>query len=302
MRTTAVTACVLAGITATLAQAQPAEGFRAWPEVGRIEDVRLAPMTDRRIGFTLGDDAGGRRVVVAIRAFAESGKPSGYTNGMLAVDVNGEIMEPHLSERPRLLNRPAEIAFGPDGGRSTASWHEGRLGLIESWGSARWSIPWTDSIDAWLASDDYAPSGLDAPAWLVIEITDMVYPGSYNYLTVKNESADRVLRCEMATVHVDPERQGSEADHRRRAAIEATHRELAERHFGRSALVSYSAEGREWAYEMDLVPNNYSAADTMGEIETIEDARRIVAPLVEQGYSAIIVSGLHMRYTWVPLW
>ena len=302
MRTTAVAACVIAGITATLAQAQPAEGFRVWPEVGRIEDVRLAPMTDQRIGFTLGDDAGGRRVVVAIRAFAESEKPSGYTTGMLAVDVNGEIMEPHLSERPRLLNRPAETAFGPDGGRSTASWREGSLGLIESWGSARWSIPWTDSIDAWLASDGYAPSGLDDPAWLVIEITDMVYPGSYNYLTVKNEAADGVLRCEMATVHVDPERQGSEADRRRRAAIEAKHQELAERHFGRSALVSYSAEGREWAYEMDLVPNNYSAADTMGEIETIEDARQIVAPLAEQGYSAIIVSGLHMRYTWVPLW
>ncbi len=302
MRTTSV-AMLLIGLTATLgAHAQPAEDFRAWPEIGRVEDFRLTPMTDQRVGFRLAEDADGRRVVVAIRAFAESDTASGYNQSTLAVDVNGEIMEPLLSDQPRLLNRPKEIAFGANGERSTAAWQEGRLGLIESWGSARWTIPWAPSIEAWLASPDYAPVGLDDPAWIIIEITDMVYPDSFDYLTVRNESADAVVRCEMATVHVASERQGSDADGRRRKAIEAVHRRLDEQHFGRSALVREPATGREWAYEMDLIPNNYSGGDTMGEIQTIEDARRVVAPLAAQGYTAIIVSGLHMRYTYVPLW
>ena len=92
-----------------------------WPEVGRAEDVHLQPMTDQRVGFTLDEDADGRRVVVAIRGFAESEKPSGYNHSTLAVDVNGEIMEPHIAEPPRLLNRPEEIPFGPDGERTTSA-------------------------------------------------------------------------------------------------------------------------------------------------------------------------------------
>ncbi|MEA3403688.1 MAG: beta-galactosidase trimerization domain-containing protein [Armatimonadota bacterium] len=302
MRTTQLTLLLVTLAAPIWAQPQSPEDPQAWPQVGHAEDLRLAPMTDQRVGFTLAEDADGRRVVVAIRAFAESEAPSGYNHGALAVDVNGEIMGPHLGDRPRLLNRPEEIAFGPGGERSTAAWQEGRLGLIESWGSARWTVAWAPSIDAWLASPDYRPVGLDDPAWIIIEITDMVYPASFNYLNVKNESPDAVLRCETVAVHVDPERRGAEADRRRRDAIEATYRRLDEQHFGRSALVREPATGREWAYEMDLIPNNYSAADTMGEIETIEDARRIVAPLADQGYSAIMVSGLHMRYTWVPLW
>jgi hypothetical protein len=152
---------VLFVLATTAVQAQPAEDFRAWPEVAHTADIQLAPMTDERIGFTLPEDADGRRVVVAIRAFAESEGPSGYTHSILAVDVNGEIMEPHLGERPRLLNRPQEIAFGRNGERSTPAWREGRLGLIESWGSARWTVPWTNSSEAWLASEEYAPAGLD---------------------------------------------------------------------------------------------------------------------------------------------
>ncbi len=284
------------------AQAQPAEDFRAWPQIGQAEDLRLRPMTDQRVGFRLAADADGRRVVVAICAFAESERPGGYNQGALAVDVNGEIMEPLLADRPRLLNRPREIAFGPGGERTTPAWQQGRLGLIESWGSARWTVPWAPSIDAWLASEDYAPVGLDDPAWIVVEITDMVYPDSFNYLHIKNESSDAVLHCDAVTVHVDPQRRGSEADRARRQAIEATWHRLNEQYFGRSALVREASTGREWVYEMDLIPNNYSAADTMGEIETIDDARRIVQRLAEQGYSAIMVSGLHMRYTYVPLW
>ncbi len=289
-------------VAAFVADAHSAEDFRAWPQVGQAGEFRLQPMTDQRVGFRLAADADGRRVVVAIRAFAESDAAGGYTDGVLAIDVNGEIMEPQIADRPRLLNRPPEIAFGPGGERTTVAWREGRLGLIESWGSARWTVPWAPSIDAWLASEDYAPVGLDDPAWIVIEITDMVYPDSFNYLTVKNESQDAVLCCDAVTVHVGPERRGSEADRGRRRAIEAVYRRLEEQYFGRSALVREPATGREWVYEMDLIPNNYSAADTMGEIETIEDARRIVGPLADQGYSAIMVSGLHMRYTFVPLW
>jgi len=276
--------------------------FRSWPQVGRADRVKLKPMTDQRVGFRLDGDAHGRRVVVAVRAFAESKAAGGYNQGILAIDVNGEIMEPLLSGKPRLLNRPESIAFGPDGERSTAAWQKGTLGLIESWGSARWTVAWAPSIEAWLASPKYRPVGLEDPAWIVVEITDMVHPNSFNYLNVKNESRTAVLHCEEVTVHVDPEQQGSRTDRDRRAAIVAVHRKLDEKCFGRSALVREPATGREWAYDMDLIPNNYSAADTMGEIETIDDARAIVKPLADQGYNAVIVSGLHMRYTYVPLW
>jgi len=302
VRHTHVMLAVAALAVSIPAHAQPAEDFRAWPQVGQAGEFRLQPMTDQRVGFRLAADADGRRVVVAVRAFAESEGAGGYNQGALAVDVNGEIMEPLLADRPRLLNRPREIAFGPGGERTTPAWQEGRLGLIESWGSARWTGPWAPSIDAWLASEDYAPVGLDDPAWIIVEITDMVYPDSFNYLNVKNESSDAVLHCDAVTVHVDPQRQGSEAERARREAIEAAYRRLNEQYFGRSALVREPSAGREWVYEMDLIPNNYSAHDTMGEIETIEDARRIVQRLADQGYSAIMVSGLHMRYTYVPLW
>jgi len=302
VRTTRLILALLASTATLSAQAEPAEDFRAWPQVGGAEQFRLKPMTDQRVGFRLDKDGYARRVVVAIRAFAESKAASGYNQQALAVDVNGEIMQPRLRGKPRLLNRPEEIAFGPNGERSTAAWQKGRLGLIESWGSARWTVAWAPSVEAWLASPDYRPVGLDDPAWIIIEITDMVHPDSFNYLTVKNESKEAVLYCDKVTVHVDPKRQGSGADRERRAAIEAVYRKLDEEYFGRSALVHEPATGREWAYDMDLIPNNHSGADTMGEIESLEDARRIVKPLADQGYNAIIVSGLHMRYTYVPLW
>ncbi len=300
---TAGSILTLLALTATLsAGTEPDESLRLWPRVGHAEQFRLKPMTDQRVGFRLDEDADGRRVAVAIRAFAESKAASGYNGGTLAVDVNGEIMQPRLAGAPRSLTRPESIAFGPGGKRSTRAWQEGRLGLTESWGSARWTVAWAPSIEAWLASPDYKPVGLKDPAWLVIEITDMVHPDSFNYLTVKNESKEAVLYFDQVTVHVAPHRQDTRADRNRRAAISAVHRKLDEKYFGRSALIREPAEGREWAYDMDLIPNNHSAADTMGEIETIDDARRIIKPLADQGYSAVIVSGLHMRYTYVPLW
>ena len=293
---------MIVALTATASSGvDPAGEFLSWPKIGQAENLRLEPMNDQRLGFRLDKDAHGRRVVVAIKAFVESKKATGYDDAILAIDVNGEIMQPTLAGRPRLLNRPEKIPFGPGGKRSTAAWKKGRLGLIESWGSARWTVAWAPSIDAWLASDDYKPVGLKDPAWIVIEITDMVHPDSFNYLSVRNESKKGVLVCEMATVHVDPKRSGSQADRQRRAAITAVHRKLQEKYFGRSALVREPSTGREWAYEMDLVQNNYSAPDTMGELETIEDARRMIKPLADQGYSAVIVSGLHMRYTFVHL-
>jgi len=302
MRTASSILAFLALTAALSPKTGVAEGFRSWPQVGQVEQFRLKPMTDQRVGFRLDEDAYGRRVVVAIRIFAESKAAAGYNQGALAVDVNGEIMQPRLAGKPRLLNRPEDIAFGPNGKRSTPAWREGRLGLVESWGSARWTVPWAPSIDAWLVSSDYKPTALKDPAWIIIEITDMVHPDSFNYLTVKNESKDAVLYCDKVTVHVAPEPRGAPADRELRAAIISVHRELDEKYFGRPALAREPAAGREWAYDMDLIPNNYSGGDTMGEIETIDDARRIIKSLAEQGYNAVIVSGLHMRYTYVPLW
>ncbi len=301
MRMFTCIATLLAMTSVAMGQATTAD-YRSWEQVGEAGAVELAPMTDQRVGFRLGPDAHGRRVVVAVSAHAQSEDPGGYTDGILAIDVNDEIMQPRLADQPRLLNRPEEIAFSPNGARTTAAWRKGSLGLIESWGSARWTVAWAPSIDAWLASEDYSPHGLDDPAWIVVEITDMVHSDSFNYLTIKNESKDGVLRSEGVTVHVGPKARGSEADRRRRNAIETVHRRLNERYFGRGTVVKEPSTGREWAYEMDLIPNNYSAGDTMGEIETLDDARRMIQPLADQGYNAIIVSGLHMRYTYVPLW
>ena len=302
MRMVSVVLMTLALTAAVSPATESAEGVGSWPQVEQVEQLRLEPMTGRRVGFTLDKGAWGRRVTVAIRGFAESKATAGYNQGILAVDVNGEILEPLLAGNPRLLNRPEKITFGPNGGRSTAAWREGRLGLIESQGSAHWTVAWTPSIDAWLASPDYRPVGLEDPAWIVIEISDMVHPDSFNYLTVRNDSEDAVLRCEEVAVRVSPQPSGSPADRKRRAAITAVYQRLDEKYFGRSALVREPSTGREWAYEMDLIPNNHSGGDTMGEIETVEDARRIIEPLADQGYNAVIVNGLHMRYTYTPLW
>ena len=302
MRTIGWTLVGMAFMATPSLATEPGEAVRSWPRVGHLEQFHLEPMTDQRVGFKLDKEAWGRRVAVAIRAFAESKTASGYNDQILAVDVNEEILEPLLAGSPRLLNRPQDILFGPNGGRSTLAWQEGRLGLIESWGSARWTVAWAPSIDAWLASPEYRPVGLEDPAWIVVEITDMVHPDSYNYLAIRNDSKDATLRCEEVAVYVAPQPSGSPADQKRRAAVAAVFRELNEKYFGRSALVHEPPTGREWAYDMDLIPNNHAGGDTMGEIETLDDARRIIKPLADQGYNAVIVSGLHMRYTYTPLW
>jgi len=69
---------------------EPAAHFLGWPKVGSAENIRLLPMTEKRIGFTLGPETAGQRVVIAIAAFLESDKPGGYNSDALAVDVNGE--------------------------------------------------------------------------------------------------------------------------------------------------------------------------------------------------------------------
>lgn len=287
-------------LPAVLSAQQQTVDYGAWEQLAGVENIRLEPMTDKRIGFEVGEDDHGRRVVLAVRAVAEADAATGYNDNALAVDVNGEIMQPLMQSKPRLLNRPAEIRFGDR--RATPSWTEGRLDLIDSCGSARWTIAYAPSVDAWLASTDYGPVNLDDPAWIIVEITDMVHPASFNYLTVKDEAPDRALLVETATVHLGPRRAGSGAARKRRAAINAVYRDLEEQYLGRSALTREPATGREWVYSMDLIPNNYSAHDTMGEIKTIEDARAIIGPLADQGYNAVMVSGLHMRYTSVPLW
>jgi hypothetical protein len=60
--------------------------------------------------------------------------------------------------------------------------------------------------------------------------------------------------------------------------------------------------GREWVYDMQLIDSNYSGGDTLAELGTIEDARHLIARHKANGYNAIIVSGLHMRYSHLPLW
>ena len=267
--------------------------FLTWPLVGSGDSFRLPPLNERRVGFTLPHGTRGQRVVVAVRAFIEAEAPSGYHDHLFAVDVNGEVIGLKIGPRPRLLNRPVEFHFGPDGGRTMSSGREGRLGLIENQGSARWTVPYTPSIKTWLASENYAPADLEDPGWIVLEITDAVHPGSYNYVTIKNEADSGILHCEAVSIHYEPD----EFDR-----LQQVYRELKEKYFGRSAVVRESSEGREWVYDMDLVDNSHGGSGSMAEIQTLDDARAIVEPLKEQGYTAIIVSGLHMRYSYPHYW
>ena len=272
---------------------EPATHFLSWPRIAAGGKHRLLPMTEKRVGFTLGPEARGQRVVVAISAFMESGEPSGYNGNTLAVDVNGEVMGLRIGDHARLLNRPMEFPFGTKTRRLQISGREGKLGLIENWGSARWALPWTSSLEAWLASADYQPVGLRDPTWIILEITDLVHPDAFNYLRIKNEGSRGILRCENVSVHCEPSAS---------AAIEAAAQKLWQKHFGRDAIIREPVKGREWAYDMNLIDNAHGAAGGMAEIQTIEDARRIIAPLRKQGYDALMVSGLHMRYTYTDLW
>ena len=266
--------------------------FLSWPKVGSEGEFRLAPMTEKRVGFSLGLAARGRRVVVAISAFMEAKTAAGYDISSLALDVNGEVMGLNIGDRPRLLNRPMTMRFGPKAAQ-VAGGRPGTLGLIENWGSARWALPRCPSIKTWLASPGYKPVGLEDPAWIVLEITDLVHENAYNVLRVKHEGRKGTLRCVAVSVHYEP----SEAD-----AIQAVYERLYEQCFGRAAVKREPTTGREWAYDMDLIDNSHGAAGSMAEIENLQDARRIIAPLKQQGYSAVMVSGLHMRYTYTDLW
>ena len=283
---------VLLPAVSVAAESRPVDQFQSWPALATDGDFDVKPMTEKRIGFTLGLEARGRRVIVVISAFRKSGAASGYTND-LAFDVNGEVMGLNLGDRPRLLNRPMTFRFAPNGSREQVAGVKGVLGLIENWGSARWTLPATPSIEAWLKSADYSPTDLPDPAWLVLEVTDLVHADAYNYVTVKNESRNATVRCEKVSIHHDV----SEAE-----AIQAVYERLKEKYLGRTAIVREPAIGREWVYDMDLVASSHGASGSMADIQSIEDARRVVKPLKEDGYSAMIVSGLHMRYTYTEYW
>ena len=271
----------------------PASTFFSWSRAASVERCRLAPMTEKRVGFRLGVESRGCRVVLAVSAYLKAEKPSGYSTGSLAVDVNGELMGLKRGGRVRLLNRPLTFAFGPKGKRTQESAREGRPGLVENWGSAHWTLPWTPSFAAWLASPEYKPVNLSDPTWLILDITDLIYPASYNVLRLKNEGEKGVLVCEQAAVYVEPDRA---------TAIEAVGRKMREKYFGRSAVRHEPLDGREWVYDMELVDVNHGAAGSMAEIQNLEDARKIVAPLKKEGYNTLMISGLHMRYTYTDYW
>ena len=124
MRKISLILMLLSAVVAHSKKAVAADSPLSWPGVARAGQFKIKPMADRRVGFKLDEHARGRRVVVAIRAFAESKTAAGYNDGALAVDVNGEIMRPRLAGKPRLLNSPEKITFGPNGKRSTRAWRE----------------------------------------------------------------------------------------------------------------------------------------------------------------------------------
>jgi predicted RNA binding protein YcfA (HicA-like mRNA interferase family) len=297
---------LLAGLASGQAPANPEElvvaGVLTWPCAGERSDVRVLPMAEARVGFTLGPETQGRRVVVAVRARMESEAPGGYTQGSFAIAVNGEVMGTTCGPRARLLNRPMEFSFGAAGERKQVSGVAGKLGLIENQGSARWTLPWAPSFEAWLASPDYQPRGLQDPSWLILEITDVVHAGSFNYLTLRNEGEQGVLRCEKVAIHTDPDAPHATLATYPAAEVQAVYRRLYAKYLDRDALPHESSAGREWAYEMDLIEMNHGGSASLADLETLEDARRVIAPLKQAGYTAVMQSGLHMRYNHTDLW
>jgi hypothetical protein len=292
MRKTLWISALLTCVTAT---AEP-----AMPRVGHSDTFHLRPMSEKRVGFTLDAAAQGRRIYVKIKALIESKAASGYSDP-LAIDVNGEVVGLTIASRPRLVSRPMNFTFGPN--RKQVAGNPGRLGLIENTGSARWMLPAAPSFEAWRASKDYKPNQKGVSDWITLEITDMVHPNSYNYVTIKNESKDVTIRCDVVSVHYSLSRNETiEAVQQQLNEIEAVHQQLKEKYFGRSAVKRKSGEGREWVHNMDLVESGHGAAGTMANVQTLEDARRIVKSLADEGYNSVIVSGLHMRYTYTDFW
>lgn len=268
-----------------------------WPAVVSLRSFEIGPDAERRVGVTLGPKTRGCRVVVEFTAVRFSETATGYTNP-LAIEVNGEVMGLNIAGRPRLLNRPMEYRFGPGEGRVQVSGRKGVLGLIECQGSARWMLPATPSLEVLRDSVDYAPHDGLNPAHDVIEISDLVYPESFNYLMVKNEADTAPIRFTDLHVRVESKPSlpvGPES-------LRQAYRRLEEKYLGRSAVAREPSAGREWVYDMDLVESNYSGSDTLAEIETLADARSLVSRHKANGYTALIVSGLHFRYSYLPLW
>ena len=270
------------------------------PRVGHCDTFQLRPMSEKRVGFTLDAAAEGRRIYVKIKALIKSKAASGYSDP-LAIDVNGEVVGLTIASRPRLVSRPMEFTFGPN--RKQVAGSPGRLGLIANTGSARWMLPAAPSFKAWRASQDYRPNQPGVSDWITLEITDRVHPHSYNYVTVKNESKTVTIHCDAVGVHYARSRtEASEPIRQQREQLEMLHRRLKEKYFGRSAVQRKSGAGRAWVHNMDLVDSGHGGSGTMANVQTLEDARRLIKPLADAGYNALIVSGLHMRYTYTDLW
>ena len=193
-----------------------------------------------------------------------------------------------------------EWSFGRKRARVQPAGIDGRLSLITNQGSARWTLAYAPSCAALMASADYAPAdGIDVTRF-VLEITDKVNAGGFNYLHVKNEGQTASLVCADLRVLHDPA-PALDSDHDE-ARIHEIRRRLAEKYLDRLALKWEPSTGREWLYEMDLVDSNHSCSSSLGEIETTEDARHIVKGIKDNGATAIIVSGLHFRYSYTELW
>jgi len=274
--------------------------FAAWPCAAEVKRLQVPPESSQRIGFDLPPAAAGHRIVVAFRArletpaARESQKATGYSSP-LAIEVNGEILHVRKHGQPRLLNKPMQFRFGPDGKRTTEWGRDGALDTITYRGSALWTVPCAPSFDAIAESTDYSPLSLRDPAYAVVDISDLVEPDHFNFITIKHEGEEGILVLEDVKVQYG----GKGRDRSRDAEIREAYRRLREKYFSQAAVAPDPLEGREWAHDMSMIENYGETNDPLAEIRTIEQARRRIKSLKEAGHTVVLVSGLHFRHDYV---
>ena len=155
-------ACLIAAVLVALVSAAvrgsgSTPDFESWPVVITQKSFRVEVDGIHRVGFTLPPESRGRRVAVAFLALLDSPEAAGYRPA-LALEVDGEVMGLQLAGQPRLLNRPMEWHFGKTRHAVQSAGTDGKLGLIDNVGSARWTLAYAPSKEAFLASANYAPT------------------------------------------------------------------------------------------------------------------------------------------------
>lgn len=233
--------------------------------------------------------AGDARVLLQFKARIDSPKVGGYAPH-LQVKINGKIL---YDGKKRLVNKPDEFFFGKKSAPRKAYWtHQARAGLIEDRFGIKWLLPFSPDFSSdGMKEKLYWPTGNIDPFVFVIDISDLIYPGSKNLVTFSNSSKKYSIVFDYLSCKAG----SGKFDRSEIRKIEAVYYDIFAKNFGRAAIKKESPIGREWCWDMRACSNYSGNMDSLMELANYDQALKRCEELKAKGFNTVVINGLHFR-------